>query len=129
MTKRKNRLTNFERALSRLKEAVAEAESELEIDGAIQRFEFTYELYWKLLKDYLQTQGIRCQSPRSCFKEAYRLGLIEDETAALKMLEDRNETVHLYDEETSRAVYQRIRETYLDLFESVHRRLEHDRKR
>lgn len=119
MTKLTNRLTTFEWALYRLKEAIAEAETDLEIDGAIQRFEFTYELFWKMLKAHLELEGILCRSPRDCFKEAFRIELIDDEDRVLRMLEDRNETAHLYDEEKSREIYRRIRSLYLGLFESV----------
>lgn len=125
MRKLPNRLTKFERALDRLKEAIGEADTELEIDGAIQRFEFTYELFWKVLKVFLEEEGIVCRSPRACFKEAFALKLIENEEDALRMLEDRNETVHLYDEAKSREVYDRIRSRYVALFdaaaEKIHR--------
>jgi nucleotidyltransferase substrate binding protein (TIGR01987 family) len=64
---------DFERALKALEESVVEAESDLEIDGVIQRFEFTYELLWKLLKIYLEREGIIAKTPRECFKESFRL--------------------------------------------------------
>ena len=123
MTKLTNRLASLERGLDRLREAVTEAETDLEIDGVIQRFEFTYELFWKCLKAYLELQGIRCRSPRDCFKEAYALQLIQDEEIALRLIEDRNETVHLYDEEKSREVYRRVQSQYLPLFETAARAL------
>lgn len=114
---------NYERALQRLGEAVDDAESELEIDGVIQRFEFTFELFWKVLKTHLEREGILCQSPRACLKEAFRLNLVDDEEIALRMLEDRNDTMHLYDEEASRAVYNRIKSLYLVLFTDAYKRL------
>jgi nucleotidyltransferase substrate binding protein (TIGR01987 family) len=123
MTKLSNRLTTFERALDRLREAIDEADTELEIDGAIQRFEFTYELFWKVLKAHLEDEGIPCRSPRACFKEAYALRLIENEDDALRMLEDRNETVHLYDEAKSRQVFDRIKTSYVVLFGEVAEKL------
>jgi nucleotidyltransferase substrate binding protein (TIGR01987 family) len=49
---------DFARAFKALEEAASEAKSDLEIDGAIQRFEFTYELFWKLLRAYLQQEGM-----------------------------------------------------------------------
>jgi nucleotidyltransferase substrate binding protein (TIGR01987 family) len=61
---------DFTNALKALEQAVSEATRDLEIDGAIQRFEFTYELFWKLLRAYLQEQGIIVNTPKECFKEA-----------------------------------------------------------
>lgn len=103
---------DFQNALKRLEEAVREAKSDLEIDGVIQRFEFTFELFWKLLKVYLETEGIICRSPKNCMKEAYQLRVIESESVWLKMLDDRNMSVHIYDKETSREIFDRIREIF-----------------
>lgn len=85
---------DFEKALERLDEAVHEASTELEEDGVIQRFEFTFELFWKFLKSHLLSEGIDCVSPRGCLKEAFRMGLIDDEETVLRMLEDRNMTAY-----------------------------------
>lgn len=110
---------DYTNARARLKEAVQEAVSELEIDGVIQRFEFTFELSWKALMMYLKNEGITAKTPRSALKEAYSIGLISDEKNWLNMLEDRNRSVHIYDEETSREIFQRIRESYLPHLESL----------
>ncbi len=63
----------LKKAFSRLKEAVNVAETELERDGVIQRFEFTFELFWKFLKKFLNYSGIDCYSPRNCIKTAFRI--------------------------------------------------------
>jgi len=110
---------DFKNAFNRLKEAVQEAESDLEIDGVIQRFEFTFELGWKALMIYLQEQGIIARSPKSVLKEAYQLELISEEKDWLKMLEDRNRSVHIYDKETSREIYQRVKEKYVLKLEQI----------
>ena len=110
---------DFRNALTSLEDAVSRAKSDLEIDGAIQRFEFTYELFWKLLKAHLQREGIVANTPRECFKEAYKLGLLGDEEAALKMIDDRNMTVHLYDKESSRAIFERIRTVHVELLSAA----------
>ena len=113
----------YSQAFFRLAEAVQEAETDLEVDGTIQRFEFTFEQFRKLLKLFLEREGILCRSPRACLKEAYRFGILDDEETVLQMLEDRNETAHLYDEATSRIIYRRIRTQYVDLFDIVYQRL------
>jgi len=114
---------DFEKALKALEESVVEAESDLEIDGLIQRFEFTYELLWKLLKLYLEQEGIIAKTPRECFKEAFRLGLLMNEEQSLKMIDDRNMSVHLYDRVLSREVYQRIKLHYVKIFREIFTRI------
>ena len=90
---------DYRAALARLREGADEdpARSPLVVDGVIQRFEFTFELAWKLLKAWLWHQGIECRSPRSCIKGAFQQGLIRDGDGWIVMLEDRNRTSHLYD--------------------------------
>lgn len=107
---------DFQNALKMLEEAIGAAQSDLEVDGALQRFEFTFELFWKTLKLHLEQEGVLAGTPRQCFKEAYRLGLIKDETSALRMLDDRNLTVHPYDHKTSREVFDRVKTLYLEIF-------------
>ncbi len=63
-------------ASERLIEGVREAKNPLEIDGAIQRFELTFELLWKTLKIALEYYGIRCNNPRTCIKQAFKNSLI-----------------------------------------------------
>jgi len=118
--KRLHQLRNdFEAAFRRLKEAAEEAETPLEVDGTIQRFEFTFELCWKFIRSYLMKEGIECNSPRSCLKEAYKMKLIGDERLWLQMLSDRNRSVHIYDEEISREIFDRIKKDYIEAFGNV----------
>ncbi|MCD8501468.1 MAG: nucleotidyltransferase substrate binding protein [Bacillaceae bacterium] len=92
-------ISNLEQALLRLEEALLEDESNsLVVDGTIQRFEFTIELYWKTLKRLLLSEGIEAKTPKETFKEAYKAGWLENEHAWLQMLKDRNETSHTYDQ-------------------------------
>lgn len=113
MKRLKQIANDYKRAYEKLKEAVDTAKTTLEIDGTIQRFEFTFELSWKLIKAYLEKEGIICNSPRKCFKEAYKLGIIENEDIWLEMIDDRNLTVHTYDDKTSRAIFDRIKNHYV----------------
>ena len=116
MTRYDHVRADLRNALKGLDEALAVAKSDLEVDGVLQRFEFTFELFWKTLKLHLEQEGIIANTPKQCFKEAYRLGLIRNESSALRMLDDRNLTVHLYDQKTSREVFERVRTLYLELF-------------
>jgi len=114
---------NFSSALERLEEAVNEAQTELEIDGAIQRFEFTFEQAWKSIKKFLEDEGIICRSPKSCLKEAYAVGFINNEQIWLKMLTDRNKSVHIYDMETSREVFENIKRFYVQELKALRQKL------
>jgi len=110
---------DFKSALRRLDEALKDAKTDLEVDGAIQRFEFTFELIWKLLRLFLEDQGIICRTPKACLKEVYRIGVIDDEVTWLNILDDRNMSVHIYDKETSRKIFKRVKTKYIKEFKKV----------
>jgi len=108
-------LYNLKRSLERLESAMSSRESlfkegfsEFYLDIMVKRFEFTYEMSWKSIKRYLAFNGIDSTSPRSCFKEAYAMGIIADESVWLSMIEDRNLTSHIYSEEETRGILDRI---------------------
>ena len=97
----------------------------LTYDAVIQRFEFTYELAWKLIKAYLEYQGIAVvNSPRSAFKEAFSTGLIFDGDVWIDMISDRNLTAHTYNQERAKEIYARVKEKYLDQFAALVSRME-----
>lgn len=99
-------------AVEKLLQGVEQAHDELDRDGVLQRFEFTFELSWKTLKLILNHEGFDCQSPRSCIKEAFRRNIIIDSELYLDMLEDRNRSSHIYDEKTSIEIFERIKGKY-----------------
>lgn len=105
-------LKKLKDAHKRLEEGIKQAKDELDKDGVIQRFEFTFELLWKALKIYLEHQGIIAKTPRDSFVEAFRINLFDDEKIFLDMLEDRNNTSHIYDRVTSEKIYNRIKKNY-----------------
>lgn len=107
-------LKRYSDAVERLKEAINERESSLSIDGTIQRFEFTFELAWKMLQKVLRYEGLDCNSPRDCLRKAYSSGIISDEELWLNMLDDRNITSHIYDEAHAKKIYDRIRDRYTE---------------
>lgn len=108
---------DYKNALKRLMEALNFKEvNDIIIDGIIQRFEFTFELSWKLMKEFLEHEGIEANSPRSTIREAFKIGLIDNGDKWISMLTDRNKTSHIYDEEESRAIYDNIREIYVEEF-------------
>ena len=102
-------LDSLNASLERLGEALLIPEEQpLAVDGTIHRFEFTFELFWKVLRRLLADQGIAANSPKSAPQHAYRLGWLENEATWLKMLDDRNLTTHTYREALAREVYSRI---------------------
>ena len=115
------RKTEFSNAYERLKEALKEEESEIVIDGALHRFEFTFELAWKSLKDYLEYMGLteKTGSPREIIQQAFKQGIIEDGESWINMMLARNTLSHLYDEKASREVFFRIKKEYIKLFENL----------
>jgi nucleotidyltransferase substrate binding protein (TIGR01987 family) len=109
-------MLNLENALLRLKEALHEPKNNtLIIDATIQRFEFVIELYWKTLKRLLDSQGIHATTPKEVLKKAYAAEWLKNETAWLQMLDDRNETSHVYDEEKAQEIYQHIHDNFPEL--------------
>ncbi|MBO8143713.1 MAG: nucleotidyltransferase substrate binding protein [Thermodesulfobacterium sp.] len=117
-------INKLKKAFETLKEGAFKANSQLEKDGVIQRFEYTFEIFWKTLKILLSYLGIECYSPRSCIKEAFRQGFIEDDEIFLDMLEDRNRSSHIYEEKTAEEIFERIKEIYTEAFEKVIKNLE-----
>ena len=110
-------------ALIKLREGAEKAEDELDKDGVIQRFEFTFELLWKALKIFLEDSGIEAKTPKESLKQAFRIGWLREDTVFLDMLKDRNMTSHIYDKETSEEIFERIKATYLLAMEGVLERL------
>ena len=107
-------LEKLNSAIKRLDEGVKEAKDNLGRDGVIQRFEFTFELLWKTLRLFLLDEGIITKSPKESLKEGFKFGLIKDEEIYLDMLEDRNQTSHIYSEEVSKEIFKRIKTRYLN---------------
>jgi len=120
------RKEDLKKATQRLGEAIKEPDTELAIDGTLHRFEFTFELAWKTMKDYLENQGIisKIGSPREVIKEAFTAGIIEDGEEWLNMMLARNELSHLYDEETSREIYDNIKKKYIFEFIKLLKKLD-----
>lgn len=114
------RFRDYENALKKLKESTELVmENDIIIDGVIQRFEFTFELSWKLMKTFLEYEGIEeLNSPRVTLKYAYKRGLIEDGDEWINMMIDRNRTSHIYDEKTAKEIYVRIKTHHILLLEN-----------
>lgn len=96
-------------AIERLKEAVALPDDlDIKTDGMIQRFEFTMELFWKVLKYALELQKVEAPFPKVRLQKAFAAGWIEDESIWIAMLTDRNLTSHTYNQDTAKDIALRI---------------------
>lgn len=124
------RFDSYSRALGLLRGGVTQANaaglSELEQEGLVQRFEYTWELAWKLLKDYLEAEGVVLETvtPRATVRAALGAQLIRDGDAWMRALDARNAMSHTYDPRGFERVVQDLRAEYLGLFEALHARLE-----
>lgn len=108
------RLNDLKKSAKRLKEAADKKEfTELEKDGLIQRFEFTFELAWKTMKDYLESQGFAdISSPKKALQKSFSTELVADGNVWINMLEDRNRMSHLYNRAASETIFKNIKNNY-----------------
>jgi len=121
----KQRLENFNKALERLNEAAQIMEKELNFseevndllkEGLIQRFEYTHELAWNVMKDYAEYQGnTEIRGSRDAIRWALQNGLANDKVW-MKSIEDRNLSSHDYDRLTAESIFLKVVGTYLPLF-------------
>ncbi len=116
----------LENTLTRLNESLQfDLSQPLVVDACIQRFEFCIELTWKTLKKSLAIEGIEANTPRECIQQAYSIHWINDESAWLSMLKDRNLTSHTYKEDLALEIYHRLPLHYqamADLYQLLSRR-------
>jgi nucleotidyltransferase substrate binding protein (TIGR01987 family) len=113
----KQRFQNYKKALATLKSAVELAASrelsDLEKQGMIQGFEFTFELAWNVMNDCLEEEGITgIIGSKGAIRHAFNRGLIEDGQIWMDMLDDRNLAAHLYDKETANGLAVSIIDNY-----------------
>lgn len=114
------RLDHFRKTLLLLEETISiKQPSVAEKLGAVKLFEMTFELSWKLLKDYQEAQGFALKAPRAVIQQAFQTDLIDDGHRWLKALKARNMMIHTYDEEASLAVIKDIENEYLPLLKKL----------
>ncbi len=120
MDKFQTKFHNFKNALTALEVAVSDFDKTALLsvrDGVIQRFEFTVELAWKTVREYLIDEGIaEINTPKSVMKAAFAANLVDDEDGWIGILSDRNATSHIYDEDEADKIFERIRSNHIALF-------------
>jgi len=120
----KQRFFNFNKALFQLEGAVSLSKqrdlSQLEKQGVIQAFEFTHELAWNVLKDYLEDQGEQnIRGSKDATRAAFKVALISDGEMWMSMIQSRNISSHTYDEDTAESLFIAIVNDYYPLFTAL----------
>lgn len=116
----KQRLSNFKKANNQLTEFIEKKElNKIEVQGLIHCFEYTFELAWKTMKDYLEEEGFIIKSPRKTIQTAFQIQLIEDGHLWLDALEKRNLMAHTYDEEKSLEAEMLIKNKYYKIIKEL----------
>ena len=118
------RFENFDRALSLLKDALSRGPSalnQLEKEGAVQRFEYTLELAWKTVKDYLEQSGVvlSAVTPRQVIKDAFAARILDDGQTWIDMIDHHNLLSHTYDAAKFEEAVDAIHGRYLAAFAQV----------
>jgi nucleotidyltransferase substrate binding protein (TIGR01987 family) len=126
----KQRLQNYNKVLASLKSAVDLASSrelsDLEKQGLIKGFEFTFELAWNVMKDYLTEQGINgIIGSKGAVRQAFNTELIEEGELWMDMIRDRNLASHIYDEETAGILVSAIISTYFSELSVLAEKMNH----
>lgn len=116
------RFESYQKALTVLEKAVELANqrplSQLEKQGVIQAFEFTHELFWKTLKDFLEARGqTEIYGSRDAVRRGFELDLLNDGNIWMEMIQSRNLSSHTYDEIIAETIFEKISQTYLPLFQ------------
>ena len=125
----KQRFSNFKKALIQLEDAVVLSQqrqlTKLEKQGVIQAFEFTHELAWNVLKDFLEDQGEQnIKGSKDATRAAFKVSLITDGEQWMAMIQSRNLSSHTYDEETAESLVLAIINDYFPLFKVLKSEME-----
>jgi len=137
------RFSNFSKAMDKLQQSVAFIQNNFEIEkdnvedkildemikeGLIQRFKYTHELAWNVMKDYAEYQGnSTIGGSRDASREALQLKIVEDGEVWMDMIKSRNKTSHTYNEETANEIYSKILKEYYPVFEKFRNTMEEKR--
>lgn len=115
----------YHKAINSLRVAVqwSPDDDNMYLDATIQRFEFCFELSWRLMRSVLVYEGIEVSTPRGSIREGWKLGLIDDAEKWLDMLEKRKLSAHAYNEATVMNIYQCITDEYVDLLSVFEQRM------
>lgn len=130
MSKLQSLLEDMEKAIARLSEVLALVKSDIVRDSAIKRFEIVFDLGWKTLKSFLEDErNARCVSPKACFREAYKQGLVLYDKFWIDICDMRNKTAHAYDEKLADSIYDqlpKVLQSFQELIAAIDREVKKD---
>ena len=120
------RFSNYKKALHQLQKAVEmPVLSDIEKEGLVQRFEYTFELSWNVIKDFLEEKGnSNILGSKDAIRLAFKLGLINDGEIWMDMVNSRRLSSHTYDEHTANEIVKAVKEKYYTLFMQLDNRME-----
>jgi nucleotidyltransferase substrate binding protein (TIGR01987 family) len=123
------RFSNFNKAFNQLDKFLKhENLNELEMQGLIKAFEYTYELSWKTLQDLLRDKGYNnISGPKPVIEQSFQDGYIENGKGWIRMHKSRSLASHTYDEDTAMEIIENIRSEYFFLLQSLILKLEEER--
>lgn len=123
------RFINFGKAFKQLERFVSHRHlNELEEQGLIKAFEYTYELGWKTLQDLLKEKGYsQILGPKPVIEQSFQDGYITDGQGWMRMHKSRNLAAQTYDEQTAKEIVENIKHEYFFLLKNLHQKLEEER--
>lgn len=120
----KQRYSNFKKVSSQLQEFIEKEElNKFELQGLIKCFEYTFELAWKTMKDYLEQEGYEVKSPRKAIQLAFQIELISDGHTWIDALQKRNLMAHTYNENIAKEAEGLIRDKYYKMIRDLNSKL------
>lgn len=124
----KQRFSNYKKAATQLTEFIEKDQlNKFEVQGLIQCFEYTFELAWKTIKDYLELEGFEVKSPRNTIQIAFQTQLITDGHVWIDALQKRNLMAHTYDEEVAKEAEKLIKQKYYPAIKELLHKLEDEK--
>ena len=125
MKRYEERRKDLDNAIESLVLGLLEEPDDLRVDGVLQRFEFTFELAWKCMKDYLELEGIvsNIGSPREIIQLAFKHNIIDDGEKWIEMMISRNNLSHMYDKEISRKIYDKVKTEFVGLLKELQNKI------
>ena len=115
----KQRFQNYKKALATLQRSIESCDQKNELHrlGVIQAFEFTQELSWKVLKDFIEAQGgDKIYGSKDSYRQAFNRDLISNGKLWLDIIDSRNKCSYLYDEATATEIFEKVQNTYMPCF-------------
>ncbi len=119
------RFSNFKKATAQLSEFMEKGDlNKFEVQGLVQCFEYTFELAWKTMRDYLNQEGFSVKTPREAIKTAFQIQLVNEGHIWIDALEKRNLLAHTYDERRAKEAEHLIKTKYYKAIKDLNAKLE-----